>query len=116
MLKSKFYNVSCPTEIYDSISRIIENAEYCRKTYFWHPSPTASQRREAEEKYSISMVSWCENGDIYTAEFYYHESCNHVYSRGYYTKNGEKTNLRAIKNSFLCLTPKENCHDIFYLN
>ena len=115
MLKSKSYNVPCPPEIYEQISRIIENADYCRKTYFWHPSPTASQRREAEERWSISLVCWCENGDIYTAEFNYHESCNHVYSKGHYTKNGEKTNLRAIKNSFLRLSPKEDYHGTFYL-
>lgn len=116
MLKSKSYNVPCSAEIYDSISHIIENAEYCKSSYFWHSSPTASQRREAEERWSVSAVAWCENGDSYTAEFCYRESCNHVYAKGYYTKNGEKTTLKAIKNSFLRLSPQENCHEIYYLD
>lgn len=51
------------------------------------------------ENIILTPFEWSENGDTYTARFVYEESCNNVYAYGVYTRNGEKTTLKAIKNS-----------------
>lgn len=96
---------------YSAIKRIISTADYTRKCYFWNPSPTASQRRGMEEKYTCPKITWTENGHTFTAEFSYRESCKNVYAKGYYTKDGISTNLKAIKYSFDRLIPLATVSD-----
>jgi hypothetical protein len=81
-----------------SIKEIIEIAEKCKGAYFWKPEKSASSRRYAEKKYS-KYTEWTEGGHQWTAETIMEQSCNNVYFRTVYTKDGNKTNLTAVKNS-----------------
>lgn len=96
------------TETYRQIYAIIDNAETCRNSFYWHPSGNAGGRRANERKFNVPQVVWQDGDDIYTAEFCYRESCTHVYAHGYYTKNGNKTTLTAVRNSLKRLIP----HDV----
>lgn len=100
MATKKLFNIPCPASVYDKIALIIKNAEETRNAYYWHPEASASQRRNAETRRNVAPVTWKENGDIFTAEFTYRESCAHVYAKGIYYRNGEKTTLKAIHHSF----------------
>lgn len=79
-------------------------AEKCRNAYFWSPDKTAGGRRHMEKKYSVPEIVWSEGGHEYTAEFVTQCSCSYVYTFGRYYKDGKKTTLTAIKNSYKRLT------------
>lgn len=87
-------------DIYDKVEQIIEISDKFQHAIFWRPAPTASQRRANERKYSMDEFSWRENGDVFTASYDYRESCHHVYATSYFYRNGNRTNLTAVKNSF----------------
>lgn len=82
-----------------AIERIVEEAAKCRYAYFWTPGSSAGSRRSAERWHSVPEVCWTDGKDSYSAEFRYSESCHHVYAKGYYYRNGERTTLTAINNS-----------------
>ena len=86
-------------ELISAIEDVVDTATYMRNAYFFTPPQTSSARRWYEEKHSAEFVKWEESGNVYTAEFITECSCRHVYTKGYYTKNGKETTLKAIKNS-----------------
>ena len=95
-------NLTTSHPYYETIVRledIIEEAQKLKNAYFFTLPRTSNERRRYEEEHSWDMVSWEENGDEYTAEFKVDCTGSHIYAKGYYTKNGNKTNLTAIKNS-----------------
>lgn len=95
-------NLTTSHPYYETIVRledIIEEAQKLKNAYFFTSPRTSNERRRYEEEHSWDMVSWEENGDEYTAEFKVDCTGSHIYAKGYYTKNGNKTNLTAIKNS-----------------
>lgn len=118
MAKAKRTDIECPAKIYDRISEIIRNAEETKQAYFWQPCPTARQRRAAEKRRNCETVAWYENGNFFTAEFHYSESCAHVYAKGIYMRNGSKTTLKAVKASFdrLLRIPDEEFCEYFIMN
>jgi hypothetical protein len=83
-----------------ALETLIETAEKCRHTYFWSTDNTAGGRHAMERKYSVPEITWTEGGHDYTAEYIMQCSCAHVYSWGRYYKDGKKTTLTAIKNSY----------------
>ena len=82
------------------LETLFATAEKFRGAYFFNPPTSASGRRNYEKYHSISEFSWTEGGNVYTAEFSVDCSCKNVYAKGIYTKNGVKTTLTAIKNSY----------------
>lgn len=96
-------------ELINAIEAVVDTATYMRNAYFFNPPQSSGARRWYEEKHSAEFVKWEEDGNVYTAEFVTECSCKHVYACGYYTKNGKKTTLTAIKNSLERL--KENRKD-----
>ena len=84
----------------EQIAAIISEAEYMKSAYFFRPPCSASARRSYEKKHSHAEVTWFEGGHKYTAEYSVMCSCSNVYANGIYTKDGKKTTLKAIKNSF----------------
>lgn len=95
-------NLTTSHPYYETIVKledIIEEAQKLKHAYFFTPPRTSTGREMYEEEHSWDMVSWEENGDEYTAEFKVECSAKHIIAKGYYTKNGNKTNLTAIKNS-----------------
>ena len=92
-------NTKITKETIDAIKAIIDEAEAMRSAYFYNPPAYASSRRYYERKHSHDIVEWIDGTDTYTAEYTVQCSCKNVYAHGYYTKNGEKTTLTAIKHS-----------------
>lgn len=87
-------------ETITKIGDIINTAEDCKRAYFWTPGGNAGARRANERKHDKPEVAWSEGGHEYTARFDYSESCHHVYAKGIYTKDGQRTTLTAIRNSY----------------
>ena len=89
-----------PNETINKIGAIIAAAEKYKNAYFFNPPSSARSRRWLEEKYNLPDVEWEEGNDTYTASFSLECSCRNIYTFPYYTKNGKKTNLTAIRNSY----------------
>jgi len=72
----------------------------CKHSFLFEPIPTASMRREFESVNTVEPFSWVDDrGDEYTAEQDVTVSCQHIYVKARYTRNGAKTNFTAVKNS-----------------
>ena len=84
----------------NQIKAIINEAETMRNAFFFTHPGNARMRREYEKKHSHAPITWEEGGNTYTAAFRVDCSCKNVYAHGTYTKNGNKTTLTAIKNSY----------------
>lgn len=82
-----------------SVKTIVCIAEKMRAAYFFTPPCNANGRRRYEMENSFPKVEWFDGGHEYTAEYSVRCSCNNVYAKGHYTKDGRKTNLKAIRNS-----------------
>lgn len=87
-----------------NIRAIIETAEHFRSAYFFRPPCSASSRRAYERQHSIPEITWAEGGHVYTASYTVQCSCSNVYASGTYTRDGKKTTLTAIRNSYNRLT------------
>lgn len=86
--------------VVNEIEKIINEAERMRSSYFYNPPKCAGMRRSYEKYHSHDEISWEENGHSYTAKFSVQCSCRNVYAYGEYTKDGKKTTLTTIKNSY----------------
>lgn len=84
-------------EILSICSAIIATAEKFRNSYFFSSPSSAIGRRSYEKFYSVPETTFEYNGDKYTVEYSVTCSCNNVYAKGYYTKNGKNVTLRTIK-------------------
>lgn len=82
------------------IAAIIAEAENMKNAYFFTPPGAASARRSYEKRHSHGPVTWQEGGHEYSAEYSVSCSCRKVYAAGTYTKDGKKTTLIAIRNSY----------------
>ena len=81
------------------VKDISDQAEKFRGCYFWKPEGSAGARRSMEKRESRDKVEWTEGGHTYTAAFRVECYCSHTEAHGYYTKDGRKTTLTAIRNS-----------------
>ena len=90
------------------IKAIIDEAETMKNSYFWKSPSTAGDRRAYERYHSHDKVEWEEGGHKYTAEYTVKCSCNNIYAYGNYTKDNNKTTLKAIKNSYKRLCERDN--------
>ena len=86
-------------ETINAIRAIIEEDANMKNSYFFTPPMAASARRSYERKHSHDTVTWTDSGHEYTARFEVVCSCRNVYARGYYSRDGKRTTLTAIKNS-----------------
>lgn len=86
-------------ETIHQIRALIAVADHYRNAVFMTPSATAGGRRYEERLGTVPYFEWEEGGHKYTVCYEVTCSCTHVYARGYYTRDGKKTTLTAIKNS-----------------
>lgn len=86
--------------IMTKLNNIISLAEEMRNAYFWSSPGNAASRRWYERNHSVDKIEWDEGGHHYTAEYDTTCSCHHIYASGYYTRDGKKTTLTAIRNSY----------------
>ena len=83
-----------------AIAAIIAEADHMRSAYFFQPPNSASSRRAYEKRHTHEEITWTESGHTYTAAYDVSCSCANVYARGTYTRDGKKTTLTAIRNSY----------------
>ena len=88
-----------PNTLY-RIENILSTAAHFKNAYFWQAPQTAKECRAYEEHYSQPEITWKEGGHTYTAEYAVSCSCRNIYAKGRYSRDGEKTTLTAIKNSY----------------
>ena len=86
-------------ETIHQIRALIAVADHYRYSYYMTPSSLAAGRRWEEKRGTVPEFTWTEGGHKFTACYKVSCSCTHVYASGYYTRDGKKTNLTAIKNS-----------------
>ena len=87
------------SDIVSTVAGIVETAERFRSAYLWASPKYASSRRYMERQNTYREVEWIEGGRTYTARYDVSCSCRNVYASGTYTRDGEITNLTAIRNS-----------------
>ena len=86
-------------EVIAAVHGIVSESERMRGSYFFRPPANAYGRRRYEQEHSHAPVTWEESGHVYTAEYNVYCSCNNVYARGTYTRDGRTTTITAVKNS-----------------
>lgn len=91
-------------ETIDTLGKIISTAEKFKASYFWHSPHNASGRRYMEAMNTYEKITWQEGGHEYSAAFNVTCSSTNVYASGSYTKDGVKTTLTSIRNSYKRLT------------
>lgn len=89
------------------LKRLVEIADHYRYAYYMTPSSLAAGRRLEEKRGTVPEFAWTEGGHKYTACYKVTCSCAHVYASGYYTRDGKKTNLTAVKNSMARLEAEQ---------
>lgn len=96
-------------ETINAIAEIIAQAERFRNAYFFAPPFSAGLRRSYEKNNTVPAVEWKEGGHTYSAAYRVECSCKNVYARGEYYRDGRKTTLTTIKNSYkrICAANRE---------
>lgn len=82
------------------LKQLIHTADAMRNSYWFRSPSSAAERRSYEKRHTHERIEWSENGHTYTAEYHVSCSVNNVYARGVYTRDGQRTTLTAIKNSY----------------
>ena len=95
------------SDIITKLGGLIDTAESMKNAYFFHSPTCAGARRSYEKSHSCDRIEWTENGHIYTAEFTVRCSCRNIYTYSEYTRDGKKTTLTAIRNSYKRLAAAE---------
>ena len=83
------------------LGKLVETAETMFGAYWYTPPQNASARRSYEERNTIDWIEWEEGRDSYRARYTVKCSAFNVYAWGEYYKNGHKTTLAAIRNSYV---------------
>ena len=86
-------------ETINLLKKLVATADHYRYAFYMTPSSLAAGRRLEEKRGTVPEFTWTEGGHKYTACYKVTCSCSNVYASGYYTRDGKKTNLTAIKNS-----------------
>lgn len=82
------------------LENLISTAEKYKNAWFFKPAEHASARRYEEKKGTVDYFEWEEGGHAYSGEYNVSCSCKNVYAYGSYHKDGKKTTLLAVKNSY----------------
>lgn len=90
---------NCSLETMNAVYDILRQAGKFVNVYWWRPVKNAKARRAMEENESRPLVEWDEGGHHYTARYDVICTCGHIEAKGWYTKDGKKTNITAIRNS-----------------
>lgn len=81
------------------LRKLVATADYYRYAFYMTPHSSAAGRRMEEKQATVQEFAWTEGGHKYTACYKVTCSCARVYATGYYTRDGKRTNLTAVKNS-----------------
>lgn len=86
-------------ETIEKLEELIECCEKLKNAYFWQGGNVA-RRTYIQDRYTIPKFIWEEGGHTYSAEVKVECTQMNVYVQKWFTKDGKKTTLRAIKNSY----------------
>lgn len=81
------------------IENIINICEKCKNAYFWTPGGNRRSRSYYEDKYTSTPVEWDEGGHHYSAWTDMRLSGRNAYFKSYFSKDGKRTTLTAVRNS-----------------
>lgn len=86
-------------ETINLLKKLVATADHYRYAFYMTPFSSAAGRRWEEKRCTVPEFTWAEGGHKYTACYKVTCSCAFVSAKGYYTRDGKKTTLTAIKNS-----------------
>ena len=87
-------------EILKALEKIISTAEKFKSAYFWSSPQKAADRRSYEKYWSIPEFTFEYDGKSYSAAYSVECTCNNVYARGIYYRDGKKTTITTLKNIY----------------
>lgn len=88
------------TEVCKALETLFKTAEKFKSCYFWRSPQKAADRRYYEKQYSIPEFTFEYGGKTYNVEYSVNCTCNNVYARGRYYRDGNKTTITALKNVY----------------
>ena len=88
------------SELIHRIEDVVDMADKMKNAWFWEGGGNESTRKYYDKKHSVPEVCWEDGGKKYSAEFCTSSSYRHVYTKGYYYRDGKETTLTAIRNSY----------------
>ena len=83
----------------DACGEVIWRANKFKYCYFWSGDNGNAQKRASYERYwSYSKTHWSDGENEWAVSYSVTQSRHNTYATGYYHKNGNLTNLTAIKH------------------
>ena len=89
------------------IRALIRVAEFYRNAFYMPMPLTFNDCIKTEIHGNVPFFSWIDGNTKFTACYIVKCKENHIFAKGYYTRDGKKTNLTAIKNSLKRLEQEE---------
>lgn len=96
------------TETIRMLRILVSIADHYRNAIYMTPPANASGRRQEDYRGTVPYFEWSEGGHQFSACYKVQCTVSHIYARGVYTRDGEKTTLLAVKNSLKRLEQEEN--------
>ena len=81
------------------IRALISVAEHYRNAFYMPVPLTVNECIQEEIRGAVPYFSWFDGDTKFTAFYIVKCKYNHILAKGFYTRDGKKTNLTAIKNS-----------------
>lgn len=98
-------------ELIANLRALVNVADHYRSAFYLTPPATAGGRRYEEHLGTVPFFEWEEGGHKFTACYRVQCTCRYIHANGYYTRDGKKTNLTAIKNSLKRLEAEHEQED-----
>ena len=86
-------------ETIHKIRALIAVAEHYRNAFYMPVPLTMNEVIKEEIRGTVPYFTWWDGNTKFTACYIVKCKENHIFAKGYYTRDGKKTNLKAIKNS-----------------
>lgn len=86
-------------ETIHKIHALISVAEHFRNSFYMPVPLTMNEVIQEEISGTVPCFSWWDGNTKFTAFYIVKCKYNHIFAKGFYTRDGKKTNLTAIKNS-----------------
>lgn len=94
-------------ELLAKIKNIIDIADFCMHAYMWTNQISPESCDANNKAFNHETVAWRDGNDIFEASFVFRQNMRGTYAKGIYFRNGEKTTLTAVKNSYKRLTASD---------
>lgn len=94
-------------ETIHKIRALIAVAEHYRNAFYMPVPLTMNECIQEEIRGAVPYFSWFDGNTKFTACYIVKCKYNHIFAEGFYTRDGKKTNITAIKNSLKRLEQEE---------